>query len=459
MSIKPRGDLQRRTLPRSHPGVVIIAGFLALSAIGGALLALPLSQTDSASMTAGDALFTSVSAVTVTGLVVHDTATAWTTFGQVVILVLIQIGGLGIMTLAGFMGLVVSRRMSVRAGMLAGTEIGLTHLGPLRPLVRSLVKFVFISEAVLTVALASRFLIGTSGATEGEIARPIFDGLFHAISAFNNAGFSTIGGGLESYVDDWFVSLVIAGGFIVGGLGFPVIFELARQWQAPRIWSLHTKVSLTFTVMLLVGGTAMIALLEWGNEQTLGALDPVDRLLAAFFQSATARTAGFNTLSIDSLHPSTWLVLVLLMVIGANSASTGGGIKTTTVAVALQAAYGQLRGDRDVTIFGRRIPTRIQQQALALVVVALGTVGTAAFLLAVVEPDIPAVELLFEAASAFGTVGLSTSVTPSLGTLGRFIVIVLMFVGRVGPITFGTAFLFRAETQRFRFPEDDLMVG
>jgi Trk-type K+ transport system membrane component len=203
----------------------------------------------------------------------------------------------------------------------------------------------------------------------------------------------------------------------------------------------------------------MIALLEWGNEQTLGALDPVDRLLAAFFQSATARTAGFNTLSIDSLHPSTWLVLVLLMVIGANSASTGGGIKTTTVAVALQAAHGQLRGDRDVTIFARRIPTRIQQQALALVVVALGAVGTAAFLLAVVEPDIPAVELLFEAASAFGTVGLSTSVTPSLGTLGRFIVIVLMFVGRVGPITFGTAFLFRAETQRFRFPEDDLMVG
>jgi trk system potassium uptake protein TrkH len=372
-----------------------------------------------------------------------------------VILILIQIGGLGIMTIAGFMGMVVSRRMTVRIGILAATEIGFEDLDPLALLVKRLVKFVVVSELILAVGLSIRFLIDGDGA----IARPIFDGVFHAVSAFNNAGFSTFNGGLESYVSDWFVNISIALGFIVGGMGFPVIFELWREWRTPDTWSLHTKVSLFATGVLLLGGTVMIAVLEWTNNETLGMLSASDRVLAAFFHSASTRTAGFNTVSMEALRPTTWLLMVPLMVIGANSASTGGGIKTTTVAAAVRATIGHLRGDSDVTMFSRRIPSRIHQQALALVVAALGIVGTGAFGLALVEPDIATVKLLFEAASAFGTVGLSAGVTPELGPLGRILIVVLMFVGRVGPITFGTAFLFRAETQRYRFPQDDLMVG
>lgn len=425
------------------------------AAVGATFLWLPVSQQEGASVTPLEAFFTSVSAVTVTGLAVEDTSTTWSYFGLSVLLVLIQVGGLGIMTIAGFFGLVVSQRLSVRAGVLAGTEIGVTQLGPLGDLVKGLIKFVFASEFLLAVGLSTRFLI----AADGEIVKPIFDGVFHAVSAFNNAGFSTFGNGLADYVSDWFVSIAVALGFIVGGLGFPVIFELWRQWRTPSRWTLHTKVSLSSTAILLFGGTILFALLEWGNNETLGPLSNSDRLLASFFQSATTRTAGFNTVSMESLRPSTLLLFVLLMVIGANSASTGGGIKTTTVAVALQATFAQLRGDRDVTMFEKRIPRQIMQQSLALVIAALGIVGTAGFMLAVVEPNLDGVKLLFEAASAFGTAGLSAGVTPDLGTMGRIFIIVLMFVGRVGPITFGTAFLFRAETHRYRFPQDDLMVG
>lgn len=455
MGIIARGDIRRKLKRRPHPGALIVAGFAAVAGLGAAFLSLPVSHKADTSVTVLEAFFTSVSAVTVTGLAVEDTSTTWTHFGLVVILILIQVGGLGIMTIAGFFGLVVSRRLSVRAGLLAGTEIGFTQLGPLGDLVRGLVRFVIASELVLAVGLSIRFLIDGDGA----IAQPIFDGVFHAVSAFNNAGFSTFSGGLEDYVTDWFVSIAVALGFIVGGMGFPVIFELWAKWRTPVYWSLHTKVSLAATAFLLAGGTVMIALLEWTNEDTLGSLGTADRLLASFFQAATARTAGFNTVPMESLRPSTWLFFVLLMVIGANSASTGGGIKTTTVAVAIQATIGQLRGDRDVTMFEKRIPSQIRQQALALVIAALGMVGTATFAIAIVEPEIATIKLLFEAASAFGTVGLSAAVTPALGTLGRVLIIALMFIGRVGPITFGTAFLFRAETHRYRFPQDDLMVG
>lgn len=450
-----RRDIKRRLRRRRHPGVIIVAGFATFAAFGAALLWLPISQQEGASVTPLEAFFTSVSAVTVTGLAVADTASTWSNFGLVVLLLLIQVGGLGIMTIAGFFGLVVSRRLSVRAGLLAGTEIGITQLGDLGDLVKGLVKFVFASEFVLAVGLSARFVI----AADGEIAKPVFNGIFHAVSAFNNAGFSTFENGLQDYVSDWFVSIAVALGFIVGGLGFPVIFELWRKWRTPKYWSLHTKVSLSATAVLLAGGTALIAMLEWGNEDTIGSLSYADRILASFFQSASTRTAGFNTVPIESLRPSTWLFFVLLMVIGANSASTGGGIKTTTVAVAIQATIGQLRGDRDVTMFEKRIPNQIRQQSLALVIAALGIVGTAGFALAIVEPDVDAVKLLFESASAFGTVGLSAGLTPDLGTLGRILIIALMFIGRVGPITFGTAFLFRSETHRYRFPKDELMVG
>ena len=211
--------------------------------------------------------------------------------------------------------------------------------------------------------------------------------------------------------------------------------------------------------MLLLAGTLLIAMIEWTNDATLGLLSPEDRMLASFFQSATARTAGFNTVPIGSMRDASWLVLILLMVIGGGSGSTAGGIKTSTFALVIKSTLAEFRSDPSTTLFDRAIPLALQRQALALVIAALGTVGTGAFILEALEPQISAEELLFEAASAFGTVGLSTGVTTDLGWLSELVVVTLMFVGRVGPITFGTAVLLRPQQRRYNYAEEQLMVG
>jgi len=437
-----------------HPGPLIVGAFGMVIVVGAALLALPISHRGDSGVGWGDAMFTSASAVTVTGLGVVDTATAWSTFGQIVLLALIQMGGLGIMTLAGFLGIALNQRLGLRSARLVSTEIGVTHTGAVKALISDLVRFVVWSEVVISVALTLRFVIGGD-----SLLHSIRLGVFHAVSAFNNAGFSILGGGLERYVGDWFVNLVIAAGFIVGGLGFPVVFELRRRWRSPRQWSLHTKVTLSTSALLLGAGTVLIGLVEWSNEATFGNLGFDERILASFFQAATARTAGFNTVAISSMRPASWLVLILLMVIGAGSASTGGGIKISTFAVVVRSTLAELRGDQVTTLFDRAVPECLQRQALSLVVAALGTVGTAAFVLSISNPSIPLAELLFEAASAFGTVGTSTGVTSSLDGVGRLVVIVLMFIGRIGPITFGTAVLLRPERKRFDYAEQELLVG
>ena len=436
------------------PSFVVLGSFGSLIAVGSLLLWLPVSHAADA-VSFSDAVFTATSAVTVTGLVVVDTGTVWSGFGELVILALIQIGGLGIMTLAGFVGLAINRRLRVGSAARAAAELGLSDLGVLRTLIRDLVRFVFVAEAVVAVLLTFRF------GSEDDVGalRAVHLGVFHAVSAFNNAGFSIIEGGLLRYAGDWYVSLVIAGAFILGGIGFPVVFELARLGRRPAAWSLHTRITLTTTMLLLAAGTAMIAAVEWNNEDTLGPLGWGDRLLASFFQSATARTAGFNTVDIGSLKPATWLLLVLLMVIGAGSASTGGGIKTSTLAVVVRSTLAEFRRDTSVTIHGRNIPVVLQREALALVIAALGTVGTATFVLAVFEPDIDLGRLLFEASSAFGTAGLTTGITDALGALSRLVIVALMFIGRVGPITFGTAVLLRHEPRAFRYPDGHLIVG
>ena len=446
-------QLDRTGRPIRHPGVFVVGWFVGLIAIGTILLSLPISHRSDVGFS--DALFTSASAVTVTGLAVVDTGTGWSSFGEVVLLGLIQIGGLGILTIAGFFGIALNRRLGVRSGMLAGTEIGLTELGVVRTLIRQIVVFVVITEATVTVLLTVWFWL-----VEGQ--RPLTSlhlGLFHAVSAFNNAGFSIVDGGLEGYADDTFVSLVVMATFVVGGLGFPVVFELRRRWREPGAWSLHSRTTLAVSGLLLVGGAVVVGALEWSNPETLGRLAWHDRIVAALFQSATARTAGFNTVPIGSLQNGSLLALILLMVIGAGSASTGGGIKVSTAAVVFRSAMGELRGDRATNLFDRRVSTEIQRQALTLMVMATATVGTAAFVLAVLHPDLPLGEVLFEAASAFGTVGVSTGVTTELTEAGRLVVILIMYLGRVGPITFGTAVLIRRERRRYQFATEDLIVG
>lgn len=439
-----------------HPGGLIVVGFGLLILLGAALLTLPVSHSEpGTTATWGDAFFTAASAVTVTGLAVVDSGPTWSPFGEMVILVLIQIGGLGIMTLAGFFGIVFTRRLGIRRRILVGTEIGLTELGTLRNLIRDLVIFVVISEVIIAFLLTVRFAFEGGRGISGSI----YLGVFHSVSAFNNAGFSTLEGGLERYTGDWFMSVVVAGAFIVGGIGFPVVFELRRAWRRPHEWTLHTKVTLATTAFLLVGGTLMLAAVEWNNAGTIGGSPTGEKILASFFQSATSRTAGFNTVPIGELRTPSLMVFLLLMVIGASSASTGGGIKTTTFALAVRATIAELRGDPGATAFSRRIPKELERQALSLVIAALGAIGTATFLLTWFEPERPAVELLFEAASAFGTVGVSTGLTPDLSTPSRVVIMLLMFVGRVGPITFGTAVLLRPQQQRYGYATEGLIIG
>lgn len=441
---------------RRHPGRLVVSAFALFIAVGTLLLWLPLShEAGQPGLSLVDAFFTASSAVTVTGLVILDTGTTFSTFGEVVILGLIQVGGLGIMTLASVMSVFLSRKLGINRGRLVGTEIGVADLGELRTVIRALIKFSLISEVLVAVLLTAHFLL-EGGRSFGN---SVYLGVFHAISAFNNAGFSPLPDGLERYVTDWYFSLVIAGAFIAGGLGFPVVIELITSYKDRKRWTLHTKVTLIATGALLAGGTLCLAVLEWTNPDTLGPLRSIDKFLAAFFQSATARTAGFNTVDIGSLRTSSALIMILLMVIGASSASTGGGIKTSTFAVVVWTTLAEFRGDPEVTLLHRRLSRTVQRQALALVIAALGTVGTATFLLAILMPDAPLTDLLFETASAFGTAGITRGITTQLDALGKVLIIALMFIGRVGPITFGAAILLRGKAHRFRYAEEKLIVG
>lgn len=438
-----------------RPGELVVVGFALFILLGAILLWLPVSHTGVRPVTFYDAVFTAASAVTVTGLAVVDTGTTWSLFGEMVILVLIQVGGLGIMTLAGFVGLIFNRRLGLRGGRLAGAEMGYEDLGVLRPLIRRLVVFVFTTELVVTLLLAARFWSNDEFGLVGSIHQA----LFHSVSAFNNAGFSTLDLGLERYSTDWFVSLVISASIIIGGLGFPVVFEMTDNWRRPGRWSLHTKVTVTVTSALLIGGTALFLFLEWSNPATMGELGPVDKVVAAFFQSTTTRTAGFNTVPTGALTEPSLLLTILLMVIGASSASTGGGIKTSTLAIVVGSFVSELRGDKATSLFNRQMPSVLERQALSLVIAALGAVGTSAFVLSYLHPHIPVIDLLFESASAFATAGLSTGITAELGGAARLVIIGLMFLGRVGPTTFGAAVLLRPHKRRYNYAEEGVIVG
>ncbi len=440
----------------THPGQLVIVGFVILIATGTFLLRLPFAHEKTVpQISVLDAFFTAVSATTVTGLAVVDTGATFSRFGELVILGLIQIGGLGIMTLASLATVFLSRKLGIRRGLLAGTEIGLGDFGELRPIIRAIFRFTLGFEGVAALLLSVRFI------AEGDhsVGGSIYLGVFHAVSAFNNAGFSNLSGGLERYVADPWINVIISVAIIAGGLGFPVAVELSKHLREPRRWSLHTKVTVTATAILIVGGTLAILAIEWSNPATMGDLSVPNKVLSSMFQSVTTRTAGFNTLPMGSLRGGTILLMLLLMTIGASSASTGGGIKTSTFAVVVWTTLAEFRGDNEVTLFHRRLTPSLQRQALALVVAALGTVGTATFVLSLSQPGIPLDSLLFEAASAFGTVGLSTGITAELNQFSRFLIMALMFIGRIGPVTFGTAILFRSRPQLFRYPQEKLLVG
>jgi trk system potassium uptake protein len=439
---------------RFHPSQVIFALFALVALIGTGLLALPIAKAGPGGAAWNEALFTSVSAVAVTGHVVVDTPTYWTPFGQVVILVLIQLGGLGVMTFASFVGLVVVRRMSFSSRLYTAAETKALGLDDVRSLVIGVVRVSLIAEALVAVILALRFATGY-GYAPGEA---IWLGVFHGISSFNNAGFALFSDSMVGFTGDPVISLTLCASIILGGLGFPVIFELARRFGRPLLWSMNTRLVLTFTVALLVLGTVVITVLEWTNPATLGALPWPDRILAGFFQSVQTRTAGFNSVNIGEMNGATLLAMDVLMFIGGGPAGTAGGIKVTTFGVLLFILIAEIRGDGVVNVFGKRLSRAVHRQAISVVLasVALVTVSTMTIMVISGE-DLDRV--LFETISAFSTVGLSTGITAGLPVPAQLVLVLLMFLGRLGPITFATALALRQRSLLYQLPKERPIIG
>ncbi|MEU4701804.1 TrkH family potassium uptake protein, partial [Nonomuraea dietziae] len=300
----------------------------------------------------------------------------------------------------------------------------------------------------------ARFLLGY-----GEpFGRAVYLGVFHAVSAFNNAGFALWSDNLMRFVADPWICLTIAAAVIVGGLGFPVMFELFRSWRRPSRWSVLTRVTVGVTVILLVGGTLAFLATEWRNPRTLGALDDPTKLLAAFFAAVMPRTAGFNSLDIADMYPSSWLVTDLLMFIGGGSAGTAGGIKVTTFGLLAFVIWAEMRGEPEVNIGHRRLPVSAQRQAISISLIGVALVALSTYAMLVLTPH-ALDEVLLEVVSAFGTVGLSTGITAQTGTMGQLLLALLMFAGRTGPLTLGSALALKDRTSRYQLPEERVIVG
>jgi trk system potassium uptake protein TrkH len=436
-----------------NPGRLVTLGFAASIGIGTVLLMLPVASHPAGGTDVLTASFTATSAVCVTGLVVVDTDTYWTAFGEVVLLALMQIGGLGVMTFASLLGMAVSRRLGLRSRMLAHAETRTLDLGTLRQVLTGIVVLSLVIEAAVWLLLTLRFWLGY----DESPGRAAYLGLFHAVSAYNNAGFALWKDNVVGFAGDPLIIGPLAAALVLGGIGYPVLLELRRSWR-PRRWSLHTRLTIYTTSVLLVLGPLLVLVIEWHNPQTLGALPYGQRLVSGWFSGITPRTAGFN--SIDYLHadPATLLTTDALMLIGGGSAGTAGGIKVTTFAVLVVAVLSELRGDPDVDVFNRRISQQTVRQALAIATFALLTIGAATtYLLAVTDFSLD--QALFEVTSALATVGLSTGITADVPAAGQVLLIVLMFLGRVGPITVASALAMRSTPKAYRNPESRPIIG
>ena len=453
MSSSPTRRARRARPLLRHPGQVVVAGFAVAILIGTLLLMLPVARTEPGHAPFLTALFTSTSAVCVTGLVVVDTPTYWSTFGEVTILGLIQVGGIGIMTLASLLALIVFRRLGLRFRLTAAVEHTSSGLGDVRSVVKGVVGISLVIELIIAIPLTLRFWLGYGSSPE----RAAYDGIFHSISAFNNAGFALRSDNLMGYVDDPWICLPIVVAVIAGGLGFPVWLELLQRTKV-RMWSLHTKMTVTGTIGLLLIGTVFFIATEWRNPDTLGALSAPGKVLAGFFQSTMTRTAGFNSLDYEQMHEGTLLGVDVLMLIGGGSAGTAGGLKITTFMLLFFVILAEVRGQAEVEAFDRRIDPRAIRQALTVALLSVGFVvsGTIALLHLV---EAPTHQVLFEAVSAFATVGLSANLTYDVPSGGQLVLIAMMFVGRIGPITLVSALALRDRERLHRFPEGRPLIG
>ncbi|MDK3017926.1 TrkH family potassium uptake protein [Pseudodonghicola flavimaris] len=438
-----------RRIARTPPPLFLAALYAALILAGALLLMLPVSRTIPLSWS--DAIFTATSAVTVTGLVVFDIGSGLTLFGEIVLALLIQLGGLGLMTFAvlilGALGLPVG----LTGQIYLREELNQNSMHQLMKLVKTILKVVLVCE------LAGALLLSASFIPHSGVLRGLWEALFHAISAFNNAGFSTFPDGLVPFATDPLVNLVIPALFMIGGIGYVVLHDIFSG-KSPRLWSMHSKIMLLGTAILVPWSVGLFALLEWHNPGTLGQFDSVTaRLIVSWFQGVTPRTAGFNTTDIGALHDSTAMLFISLMLIGGGPTSTAGGIKVTTFVVMLLATGAFFRRQSQIHAFGRSIALEEVLKVMALTAISVMLIFIAVFLLTMTHEG-HFLDISFEVASAFGTAGLSRGFTGDLSGFGRAVIIVVMFLGRVGPLTLGF-FLATRTTPRVRYPAGTIHLG
>jgi trk system potassium uptake protein TrkH len=437
-----------------HPARLVPAAFLAAIAVGTALLMLPIARAGPGGAPFLTALFTATSAVCVTGLSTVDVPSYWSPFGLGAILALFQVGGFGIMSGATLLGVVAGRRLRLSSRMVAHAERGTLNSADMLGVLRLILIVTLVIELAVALWLTALFRFGHGM----EWGQAIWTGLFHSVSAFTNAGFSTWSDSLIGWRSDALVLVPVMLAILAGALGFPVLNDLRRQPLRPSLWSLHSKITLLGSVILLAAGFVAMLAAEWTNPATLGPLGLGDKLLNSAFHSVTPRSGGLTTLDVGAFRMETLAVNYVLMFIGGGSAGTAGGIKVTTFFLLGLVVWSEIRGERDVAIFGRRIGTHVERQALAVVLLAIGLVGTAT-LVVLGLTDFAFHDVMFETISAFATVGLSTGITPHLPPAAQAVMIGLMFVGRVGTITVATALALGHGRRPYRYPEERPIVG
>ena len=453
-------------LVRRSPSRFAILVFTALVLVFTLLFSLPIASADRTITPLHDALFTAVSVICVTGLATVDMATHWSAFGNVLVVVGVNIGGVGVLTLASLMGMVISRRLGLRARLMAASDTNPSriHAGPVNEgqairlgevgnLLLTVAISAFVIELVVTALIFPRIL--AVGTPTGEA---VWQSVYYAAMAFTNSGFSPNVGGLAPFANDyWFLSALMLGAFL-GSLGFPVIYALARGWRSPRRWSLHVKLTLFTTIVLIIAGIAVYIALEFDNPKTFGSLNAGDTIFQSLFMSVMTRSGGFATITVSDLHGSSLLVTDMLMFIGGGSASTAGGIKVTTLAILFLAAFAEASGRTQMEAFGRRIPSDILRLAVSVVLWGATTVAVSSILILQISKA-PFDLVLFDVISAFATCGLSTGLTADLPPAGVYVLAATMFMGRIGTVTLAAALAASQSRQLFSRPEERPIVG
>ena len=439
---------RKRKMINLTPPQVLALGFALVILLGTLLLKMPISTKTEISWM--EAFFTAASATTVTGLSVIDIGTTLSVFGECVMIVMIQIGGLGLMTFAIFTLILLGKRIGLKERLLMQESFNQTSIGGVIRLVKILFIFTLAVEVAGTAILSLKWI------PEYGAVRGLFYSLFHSVSAFNNAGFALFSDNLIGFSHDGLINLVISFLIITGGLGFTVFVDLSNKRNFKNL-KLHSKIMLIGTLVLNVTAILLLFLLEYSNEATIGSLPLGEKLWVSYFQGIAPRTAGFNTIDIGDMTNGSLLLIMLLMFIGAGSASTGSGIKVTTFVVIVWSVLGYIRGQKNPAMFERNIHQTVVIKSLAVTMIGLFFVFLTAFLLTITE-DAPMSVILFESFSAFGTVGLSMGFTPDLSVVGRILIIILMFIGRIGPLTLAFSFA-RSKESKVRYPEEDIFIG